>query len=228
MLYNSSDIYQYARYDEQDNLFYRYQSNYPYNDGDVPYYKRNCPLGDTFSYPLNQFAIFTKEVVDVYQTNVFDTTLTVKIIHWSAGGLVEGTEIWTDELGMLYKDNTEGGGVEFILKGCVINGRVYGDTTMTVNVDDDPITAFNFRLYQNFPNPFNSTTVISFSVAENSFVSLKVYDVLGNEISEILGEVKEPGNYSVSFDASALSSGIYFYTLKANGYSLTKKMILAK
>jgi hypothetical protein len=55
-----------------------------------------------------------------------------------------------------------------------------------------------------------------------------VYDVLGNEIIELVSEVKEPGTYSVSFDASALSSGIYFYRLKANGYSVTKKMILAK
>ncbi|MBX2976276.1 MAG: T9SS type A sorting domain-containing protein [Ignavibacteriaceae bacterium] len=87
---------------------------------------------------------------------------------------------------------------------------------------------FNYQLNQNYPNPFNPATVISFSVAENSFISLKVYDVLGNEISELVNEIKEPGTYSVSFDASKLSSGIYFYTLKANGYSLTKKMLLAK
>jgi hypothetical protein len=85
-----------------------------------------------------------------------------------------------------------------------------------------------YKLEQNYPNPFNPTTIISYSVAENSFITLKVFDVLGNEISEIVNGVKEPGNYSASFDASHLSSGIYFYTLKANGYTLTKKMLLAK
>lgn len=85
-----------------------------------------------------------------------------------------------------------------------------------------------YLLNQNYPNPFNPTTVISFSIAEKSLVSLKVFDVLGNEVSNLVDEIKEKGNYSVAFDASVLTSGIYFYTLKANGYSFTKKMILAK
>ncbi|MBX2977145.1 MAG: T9SS type A sorting domain-containing protein [Ignavibacteriaceae bacterium] len=88
--------------------------------------------------------------------------------------------------------------------------------------------SLTYQLNQNYPNPFNPATIISYSVAENSFISLKIYDVLGNEVSELVNELKESGNYSVSFDASKLSSGIYFYTLKANGYSLTKKMLLAK
>ena len=85
-----------------------------------------------------------------------------------------------------------------------------------------------YELNQNFPNPFNPFTIITYSVADNSFISLKVYDVLGNEITELVSEVQEPGQYSISFDGSILSSGIYFYTLKANGHSLTKKMLLAK
>ncbi|MDP2303901.1 MAG: T9SS type A sorting domain-containing protein [Ignavibacteria bacterium] len=117
------------------------------------------------------------------------------------------------------------------------NNETSASNIATVNVKGGEIekkgssegfTLIEFNLNQNFPNPFNPTTVISYSVAENSFVSLKVYDVLGNEISELVNTVKEPGNYSASFDASHLSSGIYFYTLKANGYSITKKMLLAK
>ncbi len=92
-------------------------------------------------------------------------------------------------------------------------------------VDNSSLT---YQLNQNYPNPFNPATVISYSIAENSFISLKVFDVLGNEIAELVSEVKEPGTYSVSFDASKLSSGVYFYKLKANGYSLTKKKLLAK
>ncbi|MDP3832194.1 MAG: T9SS type A sorting domain-containing protein [Ignavibacteriaceae bacterium] len=117
------------------------------------------------------------------------------------------------------------------------NNETSATNIITVNVQGGEIekkgssegfALSEFRLDQNFPNPFNPATIISFSVAENSFVALKVYDVLGNEVSELVNEVKEPGNYTVSFDASNLSSGIYFYTLKANGSILTKKMLLAK
>lgn len=96
------------------------------------------------------------------------------------------------------------------------------------NFENESNTITSFQLNQNYPNPFNPATMISFSIPEKSFVSLKIYDLLGNEITELISDVKEAGNYSASFDASHLSSGIYFYTLKANGYSLTKKMLLAK
>ena len=111
-------------------------------------------------------------------------------------------------------------------------GKEYTNTVSTTiipyKIGTESEDVLTYSLSQNYPNPFNPATVISYSVAENSLITLKVYDVIGNEISELLNEVKEPGNYSVSFDASSLSSGIYFYTLKANGYSLTKKMLLAK
>lgn len=109
----------------------------------------------------------------------------------------------------------------------VVEARVAGDPPQKIG-HNSSASIKEFTLDQNYPNPFNPATVISYSVAENSYISLKVYDVLGNEITELVNEVKEPGNYSVLFDASALSSGIYFYTLKANGYLLTKKMLLAK
>lgn len=85
-----------------------------------------------------------------------------------------------------------------------------------------------FSLEQNYPNPFNPETKISFMIAENSFITLKVYDVLGNEVANLLNETKGPGHYFVSFDASGFPSGIYFYKLNANGYTLTKKMLIAK
>lgn len=228
LLYDSSDIYVFNRFKSIDSLFYRYQSNYPYNDGEYPYYKFNCILGDTFSYPMNPFAMFTKEVVDAYQTNVFDTILTVKIIHWNAGGLVEGIEVWTDEFGMLYKENWEGGGTEFILRGCVINGIVYGDTAITVSVEDEPFTEFNFKLHQNYPNPFNPNTTIEYELREYSTVNLKVYDLLGSEVAILVNEEKYPGKYSVTFNGSNLVSGIYFYKLTIGGKTQVRKMILLR
>lgn len=225
---DTHDFFIYARYDNEDSLFYRFYGNHPYNNGDVPYYKFNCIVGDTFSFPINQFFRSTKKVIDVYQTLVFDTLLTVKIIHYSYGGLVEGIEIWTDELGMLYQDQSEGFSVTFRLRGCVINGKVYGDTSLTVGVDDELFTVHNFKLFQNYPNPFNPTTNIEYELEEYAFVNLKVYDLLGNEVAIIVNEKKYMGKYLIKFDAKGLSSGVYFYKLTVGGNTQVRKMILLR
>lgn len=85
-----------------------------------------------------------------------------------------------------------------------------------------------FSLEQNFPNPFNPNTNISYSLPSAQKVTLKVYDILGNEITTLVNEEKSAGSYSVNFDASNLPSGVYFYRLNAGSYSETRKMILLK
>ena len=90
-----------------------------------------------------------------------------------------------------------------------------------------------YILYQNHPNPFNPTTTITYQISENSFITLKVYDILGNEISTLVAEEKFSGRYQITFDGSSLSSGVYFYVLTAvaeNGQRLRegKKMLLIK
>lgn len=86
------------------------------------------------------------------------------------------------------------------------------------------------ELLQNYPNPFNPSTVISYQLAVNSFVTLKVYDVLGNEVATLVNEMKQPGvyNYELGFTNYFLSSGIYFYQLRAGNFVQTKKMIILK
>jgi len=85
-----------------------------------------------------------------------------------------------------------------------------------------------FSLFQNYPNPFNPTTNIGFRIAKFDFVKLTVYDILGNEISVLVNEEKPAGNYEVTFDASSLPSGIYFYRLQAGRFIQSKKMVLLK
>jgi hypothetical protein len=85
-----------------------------------------------------------------------------------------------------------------------------------------------FYIAQNYPNPFNPTTTISYQIPKLSFVTIKVYDVLGNEISTLVNEEKSIGHYQVEFNASNLSSGIYFYRLQARDFIKTRKMILMK
>ncbi len=90
------------------------------------------------------------------------------------------------------------------------------------------LTGKNIELHQNYPNPFNPETVIRYSLTDNHLVTLKVFDVLGNEVSTLVNEVQRPGNHKVTFDGKELSSGIYYYKLNADGFSETKKMILVK
>ncbi len=85
-----------------------------------------------------------------------------------------------------------------------------------------------FRLDQNYPNPFNPVTTISFSVPERSRVSLKVYDILGKEVSVLLNEDKSAGTYNIRFNAGTLASGVYLYRLETPAFAQTKKLILLK
>jgi hypothetical protein len=85
-----------------------------------------------------------------------------------------------------------------------------------------------YCLAQNFPNPFNPLTKINFDIPKSGFVTLKVYDVLGQEIAVLVNEMKNAGSYFVDFDGSSLASGMYFYRLASNGFVSTKNMILIK
>ena len=85
-----------------------------------------------------------------------------------------------------------------------------------------------FALKQNYPNPFNPTTKINYSIKEKGNVELKIFDLLGSEITTLVNEEKTPGNYEVFFDASNLSSGVYLYTIKSGTFVQTRKMLLMK
>lgn len=115
----------------------------------------------------------------------------------------------------------------------------YSDTTLTTNIYASPITitlvgvgdeiiANDFNLEQNYPNPFNPSTTIKYSLAERSAVTLKVYDVLGNEVANLVNTTQEAGQHSINFDASSLSSGLYLYTLNTGNFTSSKKMMLLK
>lgn len=107
-------------------------------------------------------------------------------------------------------------------------GEIWGiDANSSINQGNNGLLD-EFNLFQNYPNPFNPTTNIRFRISDFGFVSLKVYDVLGNEIVSLVNEEKAEGDYNVNFDASGLSSGIYFYRLQAGSFVETKKMILMK
>lgn len=114
-----------------------------------------------------------------------------------------------------YPYNQQGG--LFILKNDLI--------TSITKSEDSPN---KYYMSQNYPNPFNPTTVINYVIPQQSFVTLKVYDILGRDVATLVNEQKSAGNYETEFNADNLSSGIYFYRLEAGSFSDTKKLILLK
>jgi len=99
-----------------------------------------------------------------------------------------------------------------------------------VSVEDENTlqAPISFNLYQNYPNPFNPSTKISWQSSVSSHQTLKVYDVLGNEVATLVDEYRNAGSYEINFNAIGLSSGIYFYKLQAGSFVETKKMILLR
>jgi len=105
--------------------------------------------------------------------------------------------------------------------------KLYFDQATDVDDDLEGIPE-KYSLSQNYPNPFNPSTIIKWQQPEKSFVTIKIYDVLGGEVITLVNEELAAGKHEVKFDASRFSSGIYFYQLKAGNYFETKKMVLVK
>lgn len=102
------------------------------------------------------------------------------------------------------------------------------EANIPLNSKNNVTTNYNYNLYQNFPNPFNPSTTIKFSIAQDNFVSLNVYDLLGREVAKLLNQDLKAGEYQIIFNANNLPTGIYFYKLISGNYSQTRQMILIK
>ncbi|MCF8316124.1 MAG: T9SS type A sorting domain-containing protein [Ignavibacteriales bacterium] len=112
----------------------------------------------------------------------------------------------------------------------VNEGKVTGSFELggEVTTIDNSKVSFQHKLYSNYPNPFNPSTIISFSIPEQGFVSLKVFNLLGEEVKSIVKEELSSGNYNYEFNAAGLANGIYLYQLRAGNFFETKKMLLLK
>jgi hypothetical protein len=102
------------------------------------------------------------------------------------------------------------------------------DVVTSYRQDGEKMFFHTFELFQNYPNPFNPATVIRYQLPVNSYVTLKVYDILGRDVATLVNTAKEQGIYSATFDASKLPGGMYFYRLQFNNVTITKKMIVLK
>lgn len=119
-------------------------------------------------------------------------------------------------------------GVRWVLKGALVNGQLIGDTTLThINTLSSQIPS-RYKLYGNYPNPFNPVTNIKFDIQYSGTVRIKVYDGIGREIATILDRNLAPGSYETQWNSGNNSSGIYFYRLETDNFSETRKMLLVK
>jgi hypothetical protein len=119
------------------------------------------------------------------------------------------------------------------LAAAASDGRIVGSTMWTfkgmlTSVEPPKVMPTQYALDQNYPNPFNPVTRISYSIPRQGMVSLEVFDILGRKVATLVNESRQPGEYTVDFDASKLVSGVYVYRLTAPGSMIAKKMLLVK
>lgn len=139
-------------------------------------------------------------------------------VNWTVQSTEPGNVYWD----MSFVNQAKG----WASGNAIISGTQNGNLTAIGQTSTTLPEAFS--LSQNYPNPFNPATIISFNIKNATFASLKVYDMTGKEVKSLLNENIAAGSFEVSFNASELNSGVYFYTLKTNEFTETKKMMLVK
>lgn len=217
------------------NIEYAYSLN-----GKVPF-TQNVPLANasnterraSIHSPENQSGTFrvayiSRGTVDtvLYRntTNIgsnFSSATVVSRVNYSSGLVTPSV------CGFRYAPSSGfNGGV--IYAGIGPTNLYFNSSNLVSDVEDSFVSLDDYALYQNYPNPFNPVTKIVWQSPLSGWQTLKVYDILGNEVATLVNEYREAGRNEIEFDASKLSSGLYIYTLKTNGFISTKKMMLIK
>jgi hypothetical protein len=214
----------------------QYTTNIPPNDGYflMPrFYSDFLPAG-TIPVELTSFIANVNNEGNVVLNWSTDTEVNNQMFEierrsndgqYATIGYVEGYGTTTEPQAYSYIDNAVEIGTYFYrLKQIDFSGQYEYSDEIEIEVNG-PLT---FRLEQNYPNPFNPSTLITYSVPENGFVKLSVYNLVGEEVSVLVKEEVDAGFYEVEFNAVNLPSGIYFYRLQTPNFTQTKKMILLK
>ncbi len=181
----------------------------------------------SFSSIINKNAVTLKWITASEINNSrFDIERSLVNGQWSTVGSVRGNGTTNSAMNYSFTDgNLNSGLYNYRLKQIDFNGNFeYFNLTNEINIG----IPSDYELSQNYPNPFNPTTSINFDLPLDGNVSIKLFDMSGKEVATIVNEVKTAGYYSINFNASSLSSGVYFYSISANSFTATKKMMLLK
>jgi hypothetical protein len=168
--------------------------------------------------------------IDTTWQNVIGVNRPTKRTFWDDGFEQSQSRYLSRDFGLTKWVNCAGaaGCCTKTLIGCLINGIIYGDTSLTgINPISNNIPE-EFSLSQNYPNPFNPVTNIEFSIPGSAFVNLFVYDISGKKLETMVNQNMQAGFYRIDWNASKYSSGVYYYRLEAGKFTETKKMVLLK
>jgi hypothetical protein len=193
------------------------------------------PSSDTTSYCAGYF-MYSTDGGDTWTDPEMFTPTGSPIMDWRYPSIPEIVSVSATDEDVIVVDISMQGDT---IAGSTVNseGQPTGVTAqyyhfkteiIVENAGKDPLVVNEFTLDQNYPNPFNPSTSINYTLAERSNVSVKVYDVLGNEVATLVNSTQEAGAHAINFDASDLASGLYIYTLKAGNFTSSKKMMLLK
>ncbi len=191
-----------------------------------------------FSLPVVpvEFASFTANVsgtdvllnwITATETNNagFYVERKIKDGNWETLGFINGTGTSAELNHYTFIDkNIPYGSYSYRLKQTDYNGTY--EYSSEISAEVTAVTSFN--LFQNYPNPFNPGTAIRYSIPSDEFVVLKVFDILGSEVSTLVNQKQSKGDHTINFDASKLNSGVYFYSITAGSWNKTMKMLLTK
>jgi hypothetical protein len=238
------------RVDSSDGMVYRYYEDPSLPENEYIAYDLLAEVGDTIS--SFRLGFNTVMFTTMYAETIFNKwglTRPKKVfeeftLHPPIFSLTQ--DIGLDSIYSYF----DFGDTWITLKGCVIDGVVYGDTTVVYVEDEKELVASNFKLEQNYPNPFNPSTKIKFTIPRSpllggdgrgGLVTLKIYDILGNEVATLVNGELPAGEYEIKFSVGqeffpVLPSGVYLYQLRVGGpetssgqaFIRTKKMILLK
>lgn len=233
---NGKTYYILNRYDLAEGKILRADSSYIiyYDENEFDedtLFRFNAEVGDYWFVDFGITFIVDLMSIDAITFFEFQTT----VYEFKLDGLIQSFVWLSYKFGPIqYYSPGEPPGTSstsILLLGCKIDSIQYGNP---VSVNPEPLSLNEYFLSQNYPNPFNPSTKIRFTIpvtlseVEGSVVTLKIYDVLGNEIVTLVNEEKPSGEYDVQFNGTGLTSGVYFYQLKAGNYIETKKMVLLR
>lgn len=207
-------------FNQDNNILYNYESTY------VGFKVLSEPTGAAAIFRWYEGYRDSDSGYYNWLTGGIDTDTLVTDADGAVGILGSGSEVLQPQGSRtVYMAIALGSDESSMLANMALAEGHYGEITA---VEEKNPQAMSYKLLQNYPNPFNPSTTISFSIPERESVTLDVYNLLGQKVSSILNREMEGGSYNINFDASKLSAGIYFYTLKAGSFTSTKKMMLLK
>ncbi len=220
----------YERIDSTTACVYRFTDDVLFTDNEYLMDSLLADSGDYFGgsyygFTSNQ-GIFLTLCLDKYEDSVLNYSTEIRELEDESG--IPATNLFFAKgLGFINSSSCEFTCGAAVLKYASIDSVEYG-TQITAIEDKNSNQPEDYILYQNYPNPFNPATYIVYSIPHPGFVTLKVYDAIGNEIKTLVNEEKNFGRYQVAFDGTSLASGIYFCVLRAGDFIQTRKMLLLR